>query len=168
MPKLSHPQFEFVQSEGGAGQLLDTAGLLALLDELLAAERAGVRVASALRDDHPPGPIRTLLGVVHIDEAESCRLLANAIRALGEKPSSRVGDFAERALAIEGARERLAFLQRGQRWVVRRLEEAIPRTASSEVGDALREVLEIHRRNVAACEEVLASLDDPPGGTRPA
>lgn len=138
----------------------------ALLEELLAAERAGVRVAAALRDEHPPGPTRALLDAVRADEAQSCALLAGALGLLGAPAGSRVGDFAAQALAVEGRRERFAFLQRGQRWVVRRLNEALPRIAHEGVAGALRRMLELHDANVAACDDALASWrDETRGGT---
>ncbi|MEW6272513.1 MAG: DUF6306 domain-containing protein [Thermodesulfobacteriota bacterium] len=164
MSQLSHPERQFV--ERGSCAPLPTPDVLALLDELLAAERAGVKVAAALREDHPPGRIRTLLDVVHIDEAESCRLLVDA-GSLGAEPGSRVGDFVHKALAVADPRERLVLLRRGQRWVVRRLEDAIPRIGHPEVAAALRKVLEIHDADVAACEAVLAPADRAPASAEP-
>lgn len=134
--------------------------LRSLLDELLAAERAGVKVAAALRDEQPPGTVRALLDAVRADEAQSCALLAGALSLLGAPAGARVGDFAAKALAIEGARERFAFLQRGQRWVVRCLNDALPRVAHAGVAEALRRMLELHDANVAACDAALASWRD--------
>ncbi len=128
--------------------------LLTLLNELLEAERAGVKVSAAYRDDSSVGAARSLLGVVHAAEARSCALLSKAIQRLGGDPSSRTGDFAERALVVEGGSERLAFLNRGQRWVIRRLEAPIPRVEDSEVANWLGEMLALHIQNVLACEEV--------------
>lgn len=132
-----------------------TAELLGLLDELLAAERAGVKVAAALRAEPLPDAAHVLLDGVLRDEAESCRLLVESIRSLGAEAGTRTGDFVQKALAIEGAWERLAFLQRGQRWVVRRLRETVPRVESAVVARALREMLALHDANIAACEELL-------------
>lgn len=162
---LSHPPSEIVQTTTAE---LPPEELRALLEELLAAERAGVKVAAALRDEHPPGAVHTLLDDVRADEAQSCALLARALRVLGVDAGARVGEFATRALAVEGRRARVAYLQRGQRWVVRRLEEAIPRIAHPEVASALRTMLELHDANVAACDRALASwVDDAaPGGGR--
>lgn len=134
--------------------------LRALLEELLAAERAGVKVAAAIRDEHPPGATRALLDAVRADEAQSCALLAGALDLLGAPAGARVGDFAAKALAVEGARARFAFLERGQRWVVRRLNEALPRIAHPEVAEALRRMLDLHDANVAACHDALASWRD--------
>jgi nitronate monooxygenase len=134
--------------------------LRAFLDELLAAERAGVRVAAALRDEQSPGATRALLDAVRADEAQSCALLAGALGLLGAPAGARVGEFAAKALAVEGRRERVAFLQRGQRWVVRRLNEVLPRIAHPGVADALRRMLELHDANVAACDAALASWRD--------
>lgn len=153
MTKVSQPASEDVQSAG----VLSRDAMRALLDELLAAERAGVKVAAALRDEHEPGPVRALLEAVRDDEAESCALLAAAIGQLGVPAGSQVGDFAAKVLALRGRRERFALLQRGQRWVVRRVEEALPKITHEGVALALRRMLDLHVVNVAAGEQLLAS-----------
>lgn len=162
--KLSQSASDDVQQ----GDTLSHEAMRALLEELLAAERAGVKVAAALRDDHPPGPARALLEAVRDDEAASCALLAEALGLLAAPAGTRVGDFAAKVLALHGDRERFALLQRGQRWVVRRVEEALPTVAHEGVALALRKMLELHHANVAACEQMLASWpeDAPPGTVR--
>lgn len=133
---------------------LSRGELLSILNELLEAERAGVKVAAVYRDDSPTVSARTLLDGVHADEARSCALLSRAIEQLGGEPSRAIGDFAERALAVQGEAPRLAFLNRGQRWVIRRLEETIPRVDDSDVAEWLGQMLALHIRNVLACEDL--------------
>lgn len=164
MAKLSQSASDDVQQ----GDTLSHEAMRALLEELLAAERAGVKVAAALRDDHPQGPTRALLDAVRDDEAASCALLAGALALLDAPAGARVGDFAARVLALHGDRARFALLQRGQRWVVRRVEEALPRVAHEGVALALRRVLDLHHANVAACEQMLVSWpeDASPGTVR--
>lgn len=128
--------------------------LVKLLNELLEAERAGVKVAAAYRNDASTVRARTLLDTVHADEARSCALLSKAIHHLGGEPSRATGDFADRALALDDEPARLAFLNRGQRWVIRRLEATIPRVDDSEVASWLGEMLALHVRNVLSCEEL--------------
>ena len=135
-------------------EILPKEELLKLLNELLEAERAGVKVAAAYRDDASSAPTRALLHTVHTDEARSCALLSKAIHRLGGEPSRAVGDFAERALALDDEPARLAFLNRGQRWVIRKLEAAIPRVDDAEVATWLGEMLALHVRNVLSCEEL--------------
>lgn len=164
MAKLSQAPSDNVQQGGASSH----EAMRALLDELLAAERAGVKVAAALREDQPAGPVRALLDAVRDDEAASCALLAGALGLLGAPAGMRVGDFAAKVLALRGDRERFALLQRGQRWVVRRVEEALPTVAHEGVALALRKVLALHHANVAACEQLLASWpeDAPPEAGR--
>jgi len=116
-------------------------------------------VAAAYRDECPSAEVRALLDGVHADEAHSCALLSKAIQRLGGEPSRLTGAFLERALRVEGLRERLAFLNRGQGWVIRRVEATIPRISDPEISAALAEMLEIHIRNVAACDEI--AKDEP-------
>ena len=54
---------------------------------------------------------------------------------------------------------RLAFLNRGQGWVARKLREALPRIAEDDVHAALKEMLETHDANIARCVPFAA----PPG-----
>jgi len=62
------------------------AELLALLNELLEAERAGARVALESARAAPEGPIRALLDLVHHDEGRWCAMLLGHIKARGETP----------------------------------------------------------------------------------
>ena len=54
--------------------------------------------------------------------------------------------------------ERLAFLNRGQAWVIRRLREALPRIHHDLTYQELKTMLEVHEANVARCDEALTRL----------
>ena len=60
-----------------------------------------------------------------------------------------------KGLEIGGWRERLEFLNRGQRWVARRIAEALPRITPSGAKSALQEMHESHLANIALCEQLL-------------
>ena len=64
--------------------------------------------------------------------------------------------FASR-IAIDGMAPRLAFLNRGQGWVARKLREALPRIAEDSVHAALKEMLETHDANIARCAPFAAA-----------
>jgi hypothetical protein len=140
-----------------AGYLTDEE-LIALLNTLLEGERAGDEVAGAFLAASPSPEARTLLQAVQRDEARFAAMLARLIVKLGGTPSALTGAFRDKALAIEGFTQRLNFLNRGQGWVVRRLEEILPRVKDDRIHAALKGMLGAHRTNIARCEALIASL----------
>lgn len=121
-----------------------------LLQTLLSAERAGVQVASAsLRECRDP-TLRPVLEQILAGEGESCRRLLACMQHLGLEPNRQTGEFHARAMAIGDLNERLAFIDRGQRWVIRKLQEALPDCADPTVCEELETVLRIHEENSAA------------------
>lgn len=123
--------------------------VLAALNELLEAERAGAKVALASARAAAGIPYRDLMRTVRADEARWCAMLSRQVRRLGGAASRRTGGFHAKALAFADPVERLAFLNRGQAWVVRRLEALIPRVRDDALHADLREMLESHRANIA-------------------
>jgi len=137
----------------------DPDALLAELNILLEAERAGAKVALASRKG-AAGPAHTaLMDVVRADEARWCAMLSRQIRRLGGVPSGATGAFHEKALAIADPLERLAFLNRGQVWVVRRLDALMPLANDAALRVDLREMAESHRANIGRTEVFLATAD---------
>ena len=130
---------------------------LGLLNELLEAERAGVKVAGVLVGEHT-GDAAASLQALQRDEARCCGLLARLIRHVEGEMSRATGSFREKALAVQGGVERLRFLNRGQGWVVRKLREALPRIRDEAVHAGLQEMLALHERNVAHCDTLIARL----------
>src|SRR5262249_49984563 len=93
--------------------------LIAFLNELHEAERAGARVTLESARAAGAGPVAELMRTIQRDEARWCAVLARHSKALGAEPSSKVGAFYGKAMAIPDLKERIAFLNRGQGWVVR-------------------------------------------------
>lgn len=122
--------------------------LLAALNELLEAERAGARVAMETARGMPPGALTTLVEDIHRDEVRWCSMLMRSIKALEGSSSSATGAFWGKAMAIVDVDQRLSFLNRGQAWVVRRLEALIPRVPDAQVQADLGQMLEAHRTNI--------------------
>ena len=86
--------------------------LVATLNELLEAERAGARVTleTARQARHPS--IVELMQYIQHDEARWCAMLLRRIRQLGGTASPRMGAFYEKAMAIDDIAERITFLNR--------------------------------------------------------
>lgn len=83
-----------------------------------------------------------------MDEVRWCSMLMRNIQALEGTPSSATGVFWGKAMAIPDLEQRLSFLNRGQAWVVRRLEALIPRVEDAQVRSDLAIMLEAHHRNI--------------------
>ena len=105
--------------------------LIAVLNELHEAERTGARVTLESARAAGGGPIAELMRTVQRDEARWCAMLARHLEALGAEPSSKIGAFYGKAMAITDLKERITFLNRGQGWVVRKLREILARTIAA-------------------------------------
>jgi hypothetical protein len=122
--------------------------LVASLNELLEAERAGARVTleTARQSRHPT--IVELMQYIQHDEARWCAMLLRQIRELGGTASPRMGAFYERAMAIDDIADRIVFLNRGQGWVVRKLRELIPKVRDASLSADLHHMLSSHVANI--------------------
>ena len=129
----------------------------ALLNVLLEAERAGAKLLAAYLDELPPGTDRWIgLHVVQRDEARNCAVLIHYLLEADVTPSMSTGDFYKRGLELRSWRERLEFLNRGQRWVAKRIEAALPRIPACAGKDALQAMHQSHLSNIDLCEQLLA------------
>lgn len=153
----SSPTCAFGQGHPAYFGFLDREEILVLLNTLLEAERAGAKGASAMRPEHENiGPLSTTMRDVARDEARFCAMLAGHIERLGGTPSQKTGAFFEKLMAIDGDAEKVAFLNRGQGWVVRKLQEALPKIQDDRLHRDLDDMLRVHERNIAACERIVA------------
>lgn len=132
--------------------------LLAALNELLEAERAGARVALGTRREAADPRLADLMKALHHDEARWCAMLSAEVQRLGGAPSRKCGAFYGKAMAIPDPIERLAFLNRGQAWVVRKLEALLPRVRDDGLHAALKDMLRSHVENIASAEMISKGL----------
>jgi len=123
--------------------------LLAFLNEMLEAERAGAKALLHVSKEAKEQPVASLAMAVHHDEARWCAMLIAAIRRLDATPSQATGAFYEKVLAIPEERARLAFVNRGQGWVVKKLKEAILRIEDEQLAKDLGVMLSSHEENIA-------------------
>jgi hypothetical protein len=131
----------------GTGDL-DRGDLLEALVVLLEAERAGARVGMWLVEAADDPESTNLARIIRRDETQWCRMLVDALRRLGAEPSAKLGDFYEKAMAIAGFEARLAFVNRGQAWVVRKLEDLLPKIRDDRLRADLKAMLEAHVANI--------------------
>src|SRR5580704_18138987 len=133
----------------------DRDELVAELNTLLEAERAGARVGASLVHEAADPEFKALAELIHDDEVKWSRALFEALVELKAEPSHAVGDFYEKAMAIPSFEARLAFTNRGQGWVVRKLRELVPRVGDESLHTVLQAMLDAHVVNIAAANEAL-------------
>ncbi|HVC43185.1 MAG TPA: DUF6306 domain-containing protein [Candidatus Binataceae bacterium] len=127
------------------------------LNSLGEAERAGGRILHELTEQAESLELRELLKKAGHDEGYYAGELSAHVRRLGGTPSTRTGDFVEKVRAVGDFKGRLELLNRGQRWVVRKIGEQM-----ASIGDArLRAFLSVmadgHEVNIGALEKALAA-----------
>ena len=144
----------------GAPPAMPAQKLVALLNQLLEAERAGARVLAAFLDEYERDtPAWKQLAEVQRDEAKNCVILIDLIRRVNGTPSGATGDFLGKALAVEGRVPRLQFLNRGQKWVARNISNALPHVEQDFLRDALMAMHESHLLNIEACDALMETLE---------
>ncbi|MGH7973840.1 MAG: DUF6306 domain-containing protein [Limisphaerales bacterium] len=139
-----------------AGKIMRTFSrdeLLTFLNEMLEAERAGAKALLHISKEAQDATASALAMAVHHDEARWCAMLIAAIRLHGGVASDATGAFYEKVLAIADAKARLAFVNRGQGWVVKKLKEAIPHIADEHLAKDLAVMLTSHEENIAKVNE---------------
>jgi hypothetical protein len=128
------------------------------LNELLEAERAGVDTLSRLFPEARGPAMQTLFEAIRDDEAWSCAGLVRSIETMGGAISPKKGDFAEKVMSEPTLTARLRLLNRGQSWVVKRLDGLLGESLPVSVGGFLTEMKARHLANIEACERLAASL----------
>ncbi|MDR6500145.1 hypothetical protein J2785_003301 [Burkholderia ambifaria] len=93
------------------------------------------------------------------DEAHWCSVLVDAIRSLDAVPTRATGAFYEKAMAIDDLAARMAFLNRCQRWVVRKLQTLLPTLADPDIHQALSLMLVAHENNIGDVDARCAMED---------
>jgi nitronate monooxygenase len=132
--------------------------LESFLNRMLEAERAGARALVVFMDDWPRnGPEWKTLRRVHEDEAHNCALIGEQLKRRGKDYSHATGEFYAKAVAIRGAKERIAFLVRGLKWAIREFEQALPKIDDADVRKLFDGMKERHTRSAAACESIANS-----------
>jgi len=125
------------------------------LNSLAEAERAGGRVLHELTELAHSLELREMLKKVGHDEGYYAGELAAHVRRLGGSPSTKTGDFVEKIRAVGDFRGKLELLNRGQRWVIRKIEENVPGIGDAQLKAFLVVMAEGHRVNIGALEESL-------------
>ncbi len=137
---------------------MDRAEVIVKLNELLAADRAGVEAVALMSQGLPRGFARNELEKMGRDESWSCAGLREAIVRLGGEPTQDKGDFAAKIAALSSFRERLQLMSRGQAWVVKRIDALLAGPLDEETRLFLREMRDAHQHNIDWCDQLAEAL----------
>jgi len=129
--------------------------LVAFLNELLEAERAGSRVTLDSAREAGTGAIADLMSAVQRDEARWCAMLLRHVKELGAEPTPNMGAFYGKAMAVADMAERIAFLNRGQGWVVKKLRAMLPRVRDDGMHADFNDMLKSHEANIALANRAI-------------
>jgi nitronate monooxygenase len=122
---------------------------------MLEAERAGAKALVVFMDDFPRGSSEwKILRKIHEEEAHNCALIGEQLKKAGVDYSHATGEFYGKAVAVKGAKPRIAFLVKGLRWAVKRFDEALP-SLDADAKKLFSRMSESHKRSIAACESLL-------------
>ena len=131
------------------------AQLEGFLNTLGEAERAGGRVLHELTEIAKSPELRELLKKVGHDEGYYAGELAAQVRRLGGVPSNKTGDFVEKVRAVNDFHSKLELLNRGQRWVIRKIEENLASVADADLHAFLDLMAKGHHLNIGALDDAL-------------
>ena len=135
-------------------EYLDRATIIAFLNEMLDAERAGSHVTLRTSQQCTNHDVQEIAMAIHHDEARWCSMLLEMIKDLNGEASIQVGAFYEKAMAISDLRLRFTFLNKGQKWVARKLRETIPQIADADMRQRLEIMLKSHEDNITKVIEM--------------
>jgi len=121
------------------------------MQELLEAERAGVKCLDVMADRATDMGRKELFSLFRNDEGKFCAGLFRLLQSRGAVPTKNVGAFADKVIALPTEAEQVALLVKGQAWVVRKIDE-IP-SAELDAGEKafFADMREVHVANIAKC-----------------
>lgn len=128
---------------------MDTKEQVERLNRLLEAERAGVVVMNDLAKDEDDAAVKERLIEVRNDEGKYCAGLVGMIKARGDVPTEKTGDFVDKVRALEKKEERLSLLIRGQEWVVRKVKEIPLELLEAPEKEFVADMIQGHEVNIA-------------------
>ena len=127
------------------------------LNTLGEAERAGGRVLHELEQEATSLELKELLRKTGHDEGYYAGQIGLHIRRLGAEPSTRTGDFVEKVRALGDLKSKIELLNRGQRWVIRKIEERLPSLGDPHLKAFLVVMAKGHYLNIQAVDDAIKS-----------
>src|SRR5512139_1629217 len=125
------------------------------MQELLEAERAGVKCLDTMADRATDMGKKELFSLFRNDEGKFCAGLFRQIQGRGAQPTQAIGAFADKVLALPTEAEQVALLIKGQAWVVRKIDEIPPAEMNAEEKAFFADMREVHVVNIDKCRKLL-------------
>jgi len=123
------------------------------MQELLEAERAGVKCLDVMADHASDMERKELFSLFRNDEGKFCAGLFRLLQARGAVPTKIVGAFADKVIALPTEAEQVALLVKGQGWVVRKIDEIPPAELGAEEQAFFADMREVHVVNIEKCRK---------------
>ena len=132
-----------------------------LLNLLLEAERAGVRVLQGMGEETADPEVKSLFQYFSEVEAKDFATLEKLIQDHGGIPSTRTGDFVDKVLNLDSLHDQMNLLSRGQAWTARKIEQALALNPPPEIAAFLAEMANRHRHHMEwARAEAIKAFDE--------
>jgi nitronate monooxygenase len=126
------------------------------MQELLEAERAGVKCLDVMADHASDAEKKELFTLFRNDEGKFCAGLFRLLQARGAAPAKNIGAFADKVIALPTEAEQVALLIKGQSWVVRKIDEIPPGETTAEEKSFFADMREVHVVNIDKCREFVS------------
>jgi hypothetical protein len=127
---------------------LSTSETIALLNQLLKVECAGYLTVAEMGKERTGVSVPDALHGLAQDEAGIRAMLTRHITRLGGTASPQTGEIQETLVDPHTSHERIDLLNGGQAWVVRKLQEALPRIGDSALHRDLKTMLDVLERDI--------------------
>ncbi|GAB4238831.1 MAG: hypothetical protein OHK0028_16570 [Deltaproteobacteria bacterium] len=122
------------------------------MQELLEAERAGVKCLDVMADHASDMGKKELFTLFRNDEGRFCAGLYRWITARGAAATKNVGAFADKVIALPTEAEQVALLVKGQAWVVRKIDEIPAAEMNDEEKAFFADMRQAHVVNIEKCK----------------
>jgi nitronate monooxygenase len=129
--------------------------LIDRMQELLEAERAGVRCLDVMADRASDMGKKELFSIFRNEEGKFCAGLFGFLQARGAVPTANVGAFADKVIALPTEAEQVALLVKGQSWVVRKIDEIPPAELDAQEKAFFADMREVHVVNIEKCRKLV-------------
>ena len=128
------------------------------LIELLEAERSALDAVSLLKEMCTTLEQQTFCEKVYRDITWMCTGLARSIKEMGGRPTSGRGDFAAKMKAARTLADRLQLANRGQEWMIERVNVLLNESLPTPVQKVLYDVKATHLANIELCNQMIERL----------
>ena len=127
--------------------------LIDRMQELLEAERAGVKCLDVMADHAADMGKKELFTLFRNDEGKFCAGLFGFLQARGADPTKNIGAFADKVIALPTEAEQVALLIKGPAWVVRKIDEIPSGELNSAEKAFFADMREVHVVNIEKCKK---------------